>query len=48
MNDFAHIDIPGIKIEKEIGHGGMARVFLASQTQFSRPVAVKFVSEIVH
>ena len=44
MNDFAHIDIPGIKIDKQLGIGGMARVFLASQTQFGRRVAVKFVS----
>jgi len=44
VNDFAHIDIPGIKIDKQLGIGGMARVFLASQTQFGRRVAVKFVS----
>jgi tetratricopeptide (TPR) repeat protein len=44
VNDFTHIDIPGIKIDKQLGIGGMARVFLASQTQFGRRVAVKFVS----
>ena len=44
MNDFAHIDIPGIKIDEPLGVGGMARVFLASQIQFDRRVAVKIVS----
>ena len=31
-------------LDRELGHGGMARVFLASQPQFGRRVAVKFVN----
>jgi tetratricopeptide (TPR) repeat protein len=37
-------DIPGYSIEREIGRGGMARVFLAVQKKFGRLVAIKVVS----
>lgn len=38
------MDIPGFEIEREIGRGGMARVWLATQTKFGRWVALKVVS----
>ncbi|MEM6708130.1 MAG: protein kinase [Pseudomonadota bacterium] len=38
------MDIPGFEIEHEIGRGGMARVWLATQTKFGRWVALKVVS----
>lgn len=38
------MDIPGYDIEREIGRGGMARVYLAVQTKFGRWVALKVVS----
>ena len=37
------LDIPGLKILKEIGRGGMARVYLAMQESLQRPVAVKLL-----
>jgi tetratricopeptide (TPR) repeat protein len=40
----ARFDIPGYSIEREIGRGGMARVFLAVQKKFGRLVAIKVVS----
>lgn len=38
------IDIPGFQIQKELGRGGMARVYLAVQRKFGRLVALKVVS----
>jgi serine/threonine-protein kinase PpkA len=38
------LDIPGFQIQKEIGRGGMARVYLAVQRKFGRLVALKVVS----
>ena len=38
------IDIPGFQIEKELGRGGMARVYLAVQRKFGRLVALKVVT----
>ncbi len=38
------IKIPGYRIEKLLGEGGMARVFLAVQEGFDRPVALKVIS----
>ena len=38
------VEIPGYDIEREIGRGGMARVYLAVQTKFGRWVALKVVS----
>lgn len=32
--------IPGYRIEREIGHGGMATVYLAEQRSLGRPVAL--------
>jgi serine/threonine-protein kinase PpkA len=40
----ARLEIPGYSIEREIGRGGMARVYLAVQKKFGRLVAVKVVS----
>lgn len=38
------MELPGFQIEKEIGRGGMARVYLAVQKKFGRLVALKVVS----
>lgn len=38
------IELPGYDVEREIGRGGMARVYLAVQTKFGRWVALKVVS----
>lgn len=38
------IELPGYEVEREIGRGGMARVYLAVQTKFGRWVALKVVS----
>ena len=38
------MEIPGFQIEKEIGRGGMARVYLAVQNKLGRKVALKVVS----
>ncbi len=42
--DIASLDIPGFQIQKELGRGGMARVYLAVQRKFGRLVALKVVS----
>ena len=34
------IDIPGFQVQKELGRGGMARVYLAVQRKFGRLVAL--------
>lgn len=39
-----YIDIPGFQVQKELGRGGMARVYLAVQRKFGRLVALKVVS----
>ncbi len=38
------MELPGFRIEREIGRGGMARVHLAVQNKFGRLVALKVVS----
>ncbi|MFK5915400.1 MAG: serine/threonine-protein kinase [Woeseiaceae bacterium] len=38
------IKIPGYKIIRELGHGGMAHVYLAVQESFGREVALKVLS----
>lgn len=38
------LNIPGYKIKKELGAGGMAKVFLAQDTKLDRPVALKVLS----
>ncbi|THB69226.1 MAG: PEGA domain-containing protein [Gammaproteobacteria bacterium] len=38
------MDIPGYKIEKELGHGGMATVYLAEQESLERKVALKIMA----
>ena len=42
--DNAALSLPGFDIQKEIGRGGMAHVYLAVQTKFGRLVALKVVS----
>ena len=44
VTEIPQIEIPGFRIEKEIGRGGMARVYLAVQRKFGRLVALKVVS----
>jgi serine/threonine-protein kinase PpkA len=39
------VDIPGFQIQREIGRGGMARVYLAVQRKLGRLVALKVVSD---
>ncbi len=38
------LTIPGYKIKKELGSGGMAKVYLALDSKLDRPVAVKILS----
>jgi len=38
------MDIPGYQIERELGRGGMAIVYLARQVPLDRPVAVKVMA----
>lgn len=40
----AKLEIPGYKIQRELGHGGMAHVYLAIQESFGREVALKVLS----
>lgn len=42
--DFLNVDIPGYKIQREIGQGRSSRVYLALQHAFGRPVAIKVLS----
>lgn len=41
------LEIAGFQLQKEIGRGGMARVYLAVQKKFGRLVALKVVSESI-
>jgi serine/threonine-protein kinase len=38
------LNISGYKVKKELGTGGMARVYLALDTKLERPVALKVLS----
>src|SRR5262249_1576847 len=40
----ATTEVPGYRIERPIGHGGMGTVFLARQLTLDRPVALKVMS----
>jgi serine/threonine-protein kinase PpkA len=40
----AAVTIPGYKVKKELGTGGMAKVYLAIEEKFERPVALKVLS----
>ncbi len=42
------IEIPGYTIEKQLGRGGMARVYLARHTGLDRLVAIKVLSKDLH
>lgn len=37
-------DIPGYRILRRLGHGGMSEIWLAEQVALARPVAIKIVS----
>ncbi len=39
-----HPQLPGYEIERLLGEGGMARVYLARDVNLNRPVAIKFMS----
>ncbi len=39
------MELPGLQIQREIGRGGMARVYLAVQRKFGRLVALKVISD---
>lgn len=39
------MEIPGFQIQRELGRGGMARVYLAVQRKFGRLVALKVVAD---
>lgn len=41
------LNIPGFKIKKELGVGGMAKVYLAQDTKLDRPVALKILSPVL-
>ncbi|MCP5049099.1 MAG: serine/threonine protein kinase [bacterium] len=41
------IEIPGYKIKKELGSGGMARVYLADEKKLERPVALKVLTPAI-
>jgi hypothetical protein len=43
----ALVEIPGYTIETELGHGGMAKVYLASQLSINRQVALKIMSPLL-
>ena len=39
------LELPGYKIEKQIGKGGMAKVYLAVHESLHRNVAIKVMSQ---
>ena len=41
------MQIPGYRIERELGQGGMAIVYLAQQESLDRPVALKVIKPIL-
>ena len=38
------MELPGFEIDREIGRGGMARVYLAVQKKFGRLIALKVIA----
>lgn len=45
MNRLLQIEIPGYRIERILGKGGMATVYLATQMSLGRPVALKVLHD---
>lgn len=45
MNHSLQIEIPGYRIERILGKGGMATVYLATQMSLGRPVALKVLHD---
>ena len=45
MTQATEIKIPGYRIEKLLGKGGMATVYLATQMSLGRPVALKVLED---
>jgi serine/threonine protein kinase len=41
-----NVEIPGFIIQREIGKGGMATVYLAIQESLNRPVALKLLDNV--
>ena len=41
------IELPGFEIQRELGRGGMAQVYLAVQRKFGRLVALKVVTTYI-
>lgn len=46
LADTSELRIPGLKILREIGRGGMAKVYMATQESLQRPVAVKLMQHV--
>lgn len=45
MNHHLQIEVPGYRIERILGKGGMATVYLATQMSLGRPVALKVLHD---
>ncbi|MES9957596.1 MAG: protein kinase [Sedimenticola sp.] len=45
MNSDIDIKVPGYRLEKLLGRGGMTTVYLATQTSLGRPVALKILTD---
>lgn len=45
MEAITHLKIPGYRIDKMLGKGGMATVYLATQMSLGRPVSLKILND---